>query len=149
MGQEQSEIGPVTEADIEQLISLDRRLSGGDRVDFFRKRYQAMTQGPSNYLGLVARSGDAVCGFLLAHIQHGEFGDARPIAVLDAIGVERDQQGLGIGDQLVQTLKDAARQHGCGEVRTQVSWTQQDLLAYFAGTGFQLAPRVVLAKTCG
>jgi len=148
MAQEHCEIGPLAETDIEQLIALDRRLSGGERVDFFRKRYQAMAQRPANYLGLVARSEDEMSGFLLAHIQHGEFGDARPIAVLDAIGVDREKQGLGIGDQLVQTLKEQAREHGCGELRTQVSWAQQDLLAYFASAGFQLAPRVVLGKSC-
>ena len=146
MSDGQWQIGPVQSGDIEQMIELDRDLGAGKRSDFFHKRLQAMDQTPEAYIGLVAREDSVFCGFLLAHILRGEFGAAQPVAVLDALGVQAEKQGLGIGDQLVQTLKAAARAQGCGELRTQASWAQQDLLTYFASAGFSLAPRTVLER---
>lgn len=146
MSDRQWRITAAVAGDLEQMIALDRDLGAGTRSDFFYKRQQARDATPDAYIGLVARDGEEIHGFLLAHILHGEFGAAQPVAVLDALGVQAEKQGLGIGDQLVQALKAEARSRNCSELRTQASWTQQDLLTYFASTGFTLAPRTVLER---
>ncbi len=38
------------------------------------------------------------------------------------------------------------RKKGVGELQTQASWTNQDLLHFLGAAGFQTAPRIVLER---
>jgi hypothetical protein len=39
------------------------------------------------------------------------------------------------------------RLHGIKELSTQADWTNTDLMGFFAGTNFALAPRIVLERS--
>lgn len=137
---------PLQEQDLEQVIGLDKNLGGSARPEFFNKRLQAMERSPETCISLVASHDDVLCGYLFAHVLQGEFGTRQPVAVIDALGVQPGDQGSGVGMQLMEALKEEARKRGCGSVRTQANWHQQDLLAYFANADFSLAARNVLTR---
>lgn len=146
MSESKCQVHSLQESDLEQVIGLDKNLGGGARPEFFNKRLQAMGRSPKTYISLVASHGDTLCGYLFANVLQGEFGTSQPVAVIDALGVQPGDQGSGVGALLMDALKKEAGNRGCGSVRTQADWQQQDLLAYFANAGFSLAARNVLTR---
>lgn len=140
-------IRAMSAGDLERVIDLDQQAGGMRREDFFRRRWRAMENDPGGYIALVAGDGDRVSGFVLGHVLTGEFGATRPLAVIDGVAVDDSVRGGGIGTALLDALKAAARERECAEVRTMADWDRQDLLAFFAGTGFSLAPLDVLERT--
>ncbi len=142
----QYQIRAIGVSDLEPIVVLDRQLGGQPRDSFFRHRFQAMGEAPDDYLGLAACSGDGVCGHLQARVLRGEFGCVRPVAVIDALGVQHGEQGAGVGLQLLKKVRDQARELGCGELRTQASWYRPDLLGFFHEAGFALGDRNVLER---
>ncbi|MCP4287000.1 MAG: GNAT family N-acetyltransferase [Gammaproteobacteria bacterium] len=146
MSEQACRIQPMQAADIEQVIQLDKNLGKDSRPDFFHRRLEMMQSAGDRYLCFTSVYDASLCGFLFARILTGEFGAQRPVAVLDAIGVQPGNWGQGVGMQLMERVKQEAAMRGCGEIRTQVDWHQQELLAYFANAGFTLGSRHVLKR---
>ncbi len=136
----------MTADDKEIVVELDRQSTGETRAGFFERRMRAMTVNPSGYIALVAENDGGVSGFIMTCVLTGEFGCPEPVALLDALSVQQGARGGGIGMALMAELKNAAAVLGCGEFRTQVDWRAQELLAYFAHSGFRLAPCNVLER---
>lgn len=144
---EGSTIRAMARGDLDQVVALDAGAGGLTRSDFFQRRWQAMEAGPESYVGLVAGERDAVDGFVLAHILTGEFGTRRRLAIIDSIAVRSEARGGGVGAGLMDALKTEAVQRGCAEIRTLSDWSRQDLLRFFAKSGFSPAPLDVLEKS--
>jgi len=138
---------PLSEADLERVIAIDRAHSGHARRRFFEKRFAAAKARPADYIQIGAMWGGALRGFAIASILRGEFGHQRPIAVLDAIGVEAQSQDYGIGEALLQELREQMRKGGVAALHSQADWTRHDLLRFFANSGFHLAPRLALERS--
>lgn len=137
----------MASGDLEQVVALDARAGGFARNGFFQRRWRAMEASPESYIGLVAGGRDAVDGFVLAHILTGEFGARRPLAIIDSIAVSPEARGGGVGTALMEALKAKASQRACAEIRTLADWPQQDLLRFFARSGFSPAPLCVLERS--
>ncbi len=144
---EVSTIRAMARSDLDQVVALDAGTGGLTRRDFFQRRWQAMEADPESYIGLVAGEPDALNGFVLAHILTGEFGTRRRLAIIDSIAVRPDARGGGVGASLMGALKTEAGQRGCAEIRTLADWSRQDLLRFFAKSGFSPAPLDVLEKS--
>jgi len=147
MNDQDSSIRAMRSEDLEQVIALDAESGGLSRDDFFHRRWRAMEDNPKAYVGLVAASGETVEGFVLGHILTGEFGEVRPLAIIDSIAVDPWLRGSGVGSRLMEALKAEAGERQCSEIRTVADWARQDLLEFFSGTGFSLAPLEVLEKS--
>lgn len=140
-------IRDMAPGDLEQVVALDARAGGFARNDFFQRRRRAMETSPESYIGLVAGGRNAVDGFALAHVLTGEFGARRALAIIDSIAVNPEARGGGVGTALMEALKTKARQRACAEIRTLADWPQQDLLRFFANSGFSPAPLCVLERS--
>jgi len=139
-------IRDMASTDLERVAELDAMATGLTRTDFFRRRWQAMEDKPDSYIGLIEVRQDSICGFVLGHILTGEFGTRRKLAIIDSIAVTPALHGSGIGAQLMNAIKERARELGCAEIRTLAGWDRQDLLGFFAKSGFSLLPVTVLEK---
>lgn len=139
-------IRDMVSADLEQVTGLDAMATGLVRNDFFRRRWQAMKDNPNLYIGLIAVRQDNICGFVLGHILTGEFGGRRKLANIDSIAVTTECHGSGIGAKLIEALKSRARELDCAEIRTLAEWNRQDLMGFFAKSGFSPLPVNVLEK---
>ncbi|MEH6825083.1 MAG: GNAT family N-acetyltransferase [Motiliproteus sp.] len=126
------------------VVALDQQFSGSPRQDFFSKRINAERQNPETFISLSAEIDGQLAGFVCCQILEGEFGGTAPIAVLDAIGVDREYQRQGVGQQLFKTLIESVRERGGRELHSVVKWDQPDLLRFFSDAGFKLADRQVL-----
>lgn len=135
---------PITIADLEQVIAIDKVSTGNSRRHFFEKRFAAAKARPNDFVQIGVVDGNALRGFAIARILRGEFGQKDAIAVVDAIGVELESREHGLGHRLMDGLVDTARQQGAQSVQSMVDWKNPDLLRFFNTTHFKLAPRLAL-----
>ncbi|HTW72038.1 MAG TPA: GNAT family N-acetyltransferase [Acetobacteraceae bacterium] len=140
-------IGRLGRGDLDAVVAIDRALSGRTRYGFFARRLDHAARDPAAFVALAAACDGRFAGFILARICEGEFGAASREASLDAIGVDRAPgRPHGVGRALIDNLAAELRARGIGELATQVAWTDHGLLGFFARTGFELAPRIVLER---
>jgi GNAT superfamily N-acetyltransferase len=138
---------PLDANDLERVIAIDRAHTGHARRHFFEKRFAAARKRPGDFVQIGVMRGGALRGFAIAHLLRGEFGRKDVVAVLDAVGVERESQELGIGQTLIEELVRSLREKGVSLLNSQAEWTSEHLLHYFAASGFALSPRLVLERS--
>ncbi len=137
-------IGPES---LDLVVELDELTNGDRRLDFFKRRFTAQEKHPQAFISIaVTQAGDMV-GFVCCHMLQGEFGSNELIAVLDAIAVDPQSQGHGVGHELIQHLAIEIRKRGGTEIQTQAGWNQPGVLDFFSSTGFRLAPRLILERS--
>lgn len=142
------EVRSIEAGDVEAAIALDLHATGQSRRGFFQKRLASLAARPARFVWLVAVEGGAVCGFVSAHLLDGEYGGRASAAVIDAIATRQDLRGTGVGAALMAALEAELRRRGVAELRSEADWTEQDMVAFFAHAGFQLAPQLVLRRAC-
>ena len=131
-------------ADLEAVISLDARVIGRRRDEYFKIKLQQALAETGIEVSLAAEVDGLFCGFLLARVFYGEFGSTEPVAVLDTIGVHPDFRRQGIGRALIDQLRKNLKALGILRLQTEVSWDDQPLLGFFHEEGFHPAPRYCL-----
>ncbi len=137
-------VRPLTAADFEAVVELDRRIIGRSRRGYMEKRLAAALRHPGAHIQLAAEAGGNLAGFVLARIVEGEFGRSDAGVALEAIGIEPALERRGVGRRLLAGLEEVMRRKGIHELVTQAEWTNQPLLGFLGATGFSLAPRQIL-----
>jgi len=137
---------PLTIRDLDLVVSIDRRLSGGGRRGFYEKRLAAALREPGGFVYLGIEDAGTLAGFVFARLIDGEFGEETRVAQLDAIGIDPARGGHGLGHALMDGLADILRHKNVRELQSQVAWTDHELLRFFAATGFELAPRTIVQR---
>jgi GNAT superfamily N-acetyltransferase len=137
---------PLEADDVERVIAIDRAHTGKARRRFFEKRFAAAQARPDEFVHIGIHRGGPLLAFAMAHLLRGEFGRDRAVAVLDVIGIEPANQERGVGQALMRELIQYLRRIGVRSLQSQADWTSHQLLRFFAGSGFTLAPRLVLER---
>lgn len=137
---------PLKPEDLDRVVDIDRLLVGRSRRGFFEKRLAAAVRGADKVIAVAVEDGGSVNGYAIARIQLGAFGGVDPIAILDAIGIDPEHQGRGLGRRLMEATVRGMERVGVREIRTQVDWTDHALVRLLAASGFSLAPRLVLER---
>ena len=140
------EASPPRAEDLERMIAIDRAHTGRARLRFYEKRLLALQLHPQDFIHVGVRHDGELVGFAFARLLRGEFGRDDAVAVLDVLGVDPGSQERGYGRVLMDSLVDAMRRRGVRLMQSQADWTAFELLKYFASTGFELAPRLVLER---
>jgi ribosomal protein S18 acetylase RimI-like enzyme len=132
----------MAEADLRALVTIDRRITGSDRVSYFqRKLAEALTESDVR-VSLVAELDSVPVGFIMARVDLGDFGRVETTAVIDTIGVDPDYQNRGVGRALISQLLANLSTLRVENVRTEVDWQDHDLLAYLDHSGFLPSQRL-------
>jgi ribosomal protein S18 acetylase RimI-like enzyme len=134
----------LTPEDEESIVSIDARLVGRRRDEFFRLKLRQAFGDTGIAVSLAAEVDGAVAGFLLARVYYGEFGITERVAVMDVIGVHPDFRGRHVGAALVDQLRTNLLGLGIRTLQTEVAWESRDLIAFLQREGFALAPRLCL-----
>ena len=137
---------PITVADLEQVIAIDKVNTGHSRRHFFEKRFAAAKARPSDFVHVGVVADNVLRGFAIARILRGEFGQKDAVAVVDALGVAPESREHGLGQSLMEGLVATARQQGAGALQSQVDWKNVELLRFFNTSHFKLAPRLALDR---
>ena len=136
---------PLKPTDFDRVVEVDRRIVGRSRRRFFEKRLDAALADKKGFIAAaVTDSDDIVNGYAIARMQNGEFGGDHRIAVIDVIGVDPDARRGGNGGLILDWVAEHAAKYGATELQTQIDWQNRNLIRFFAGAGFAMAPFTVL-----
>lgn len=131
--------------DLDAVVAIDRELTGRARQGFFERRLKAALKAPKDFIYVGACIDDTLRGYALVRLLGGEFGQDAA-GMLDAIGVDPQAEGKGLGRALLSGIQEVMRHKGVHELQTETEWTNADLLGFFAHAGFERAPRLVLKR---
>lgn len=137
---------PVTVADLDAIVALDRKVTAQSRRGFYEKRLATQGRDARAFVSLAVVADGRIAGFVFAQILDGEFGGKEPVAVLDAICVDPEDRGAHFGRQLMTALERQLASYGVRELQTQADWSEHALVRFFETAGFELAPRLVLER---
>ncbi len=142
------DVRALTEADLAAVVKIDEASMGRPREEYYRAKFhEAHEEASGPRTSLVAEVDGHAVGFLLAKVYFGEFGHAEPVAVIDSVGVDPRYRGRHIGQALLRQLLMNLQALRIECVRTEVDWTQLDLLHFLQHNGFGPAPRFCLERT--
>ena len=97
---------------LDTVVALDKATNGVSRRDFFVKRFGAQEKHPQAFISLGAIADGNMVGFICCHMLKGEFGSDDLIAVLDAMSVDPEVQGHGVGHEKNERRAAPARGQG-------------------------------------
>jgi GNAT superfamily N-acetyltransferase len=144
---ERDEIRMIDADDLEAVLGIDRAHTKQSRRRFFAKRFAQAAAHPAQFVQIGFARGGSLRGFAIAHLMQGQFGREELVAVLDALGVELESQSHGMGQLLIDHLRELLQQRGVRVLHSQASWKSHDLLRFFDRCGFALSSRVVLERS--
>lgn len=134
----------MNEHDLEAVVAIDAADSGRRRPRYFELMLERAVKQAALQVSLAAEVDGHVVGFVIASLYYGEYGVSEPTASLDAIGVSKANRGQHIGKALLRQLRLNLSALRVKTLRTEVSWDDVDLLAFFKKEGFAPAHRLCL-----
>ncbi len=137
----------MSEADLEAVVAIDARATGRRRPRYFELMLQRAVRQAGLQVSLVAELEGRTVGFLIASLYYGEYGVMEPSASIDAVSVDPAFRGRHVGRALMRQLRLNLGALHISTLRTEVSWDDADLLAFFKRQGFVPAPRLCLQCT--
>ena len=136
----------MTEADLDRLITIDRRATSQDRTTYYQRKLREALNESGVRVSLVAELEGHAVGFIMARVDFGEFGQADAEAVVDTIGVDQGYRGQGVGQALMSQLVTNLAALQVDQVRTEIDWNDTGLISYLDRGGFRPAQRIVLTR---
>jgi ribosomal protein S18 acetylase RimI-like enzyme len=134
----------MKESDLRKLVDIDSRITGRRRSDYFDRKLEEALFESDVRVSLVAEQDGEPVGFVMARVDFGEFGRVEPTAVLDTIGVDPDYRNLGIGRALLSQLLMNLMTLRIEGVRTEISWSDPNLVMFLERCGFRPSQRLCL-----
>ena len=132
---ENVKIRPLKIEDLESIVTIDEKVLGEKRRDYWEKKLQMMGEKASQ-VSLVAEVQGKVLGFILGDVSGWEFGVPDTVGWIDTIGVDPVHQKKGLATALAQELVQRLKAIGVRTIYTLVSWNDWDLLQFFHVMGF-------------
>jgi ribosomal protein S18 acetylase RimI-like enzyme len=134
----------LRQTDLDRIVKIDQALTGRNRRTWLEGKLQRALAAADVNISLGAEVDSMLVGCVLGAVHFGEFGQPEPVAVLDTILVDPGFGRRGVGRALVAQLVRNLAALRIERVRTEVSWTEQELISFMARIGFAPAPRLVL-----
>ncbi len=146
LSQDRIPVRSMVEGDLRKVITIDSANSGFDRSGYCSRKMHESLHESGVRVSLVAEREGFNAGFIMARVDFGEFGHTSPEAVLDTIGVDPGYASQGVGTALMSQLMANLAILRVENVRTEISWNDVDLIAYFNAMGFVPAQRITLSR---
>ena len=134
----------MNEHDLQAVVAIDAAASGRRRPRYFELMLERAVKQAALQVSLAAEVDGHVVGFAIVSLYYGEYGVSEPTASLDAISVDPAHRGQAVGRALLRQLRLNLSALRVTTLRTEVSWDDFDLLAFFKKEGFSLARRLCL-----
>lgn len=133
--------------DARRLVAMDEQITERRRQAWYEGKLDRALSQSDVQISLGAEQDGLLVGAVLGSVHYGEFGLPEPVAVLDTILVDREFSRQGIGKAMFEQFIKNLQGLRIEKVRTEVSWMERDLVAFFSKHGFEPLPRLVLEKT--
>ncbi len=131
-------------ADCPRLVSMDYAITGRKRQAWYEGKLKRALSEADVKISLGAELDGMLVGALLGSVLYGEFGQPEPVAILDTVLVDRGFARRGIARALLEQLLFNLAGLRIERLRTEVGWNEQELIGFFARSGFAPVPRLVL-----
>jgi GNAT superfamily N-acetyltransferase len=141
-----SDVRTMTLADLDDIVRIDRRITGSDRRDYIAARLAEALEEAGVRVSLTARADGLPVGYLMARADLGDFGRTEPVAVIDTLGVDPGFEHRGIGRSLMSQLFANLGALRVERVETVVPLANLPLLGFLAATGFAPGPRLSFVR---
>jgi GNAT superfamily N-acetyltransferase len=141
-------VRPLEAGDLDRVVAIDEALTGRSRRGFFERRLKAALKEPRGFIYVGSSVDGKLAAYALVRLLGGEFGQD-DAGMLDAIGVDPQARGKGLGRGLLAAIDEVMRHKGVHELHTETEWTNAELLGFLAHSGFERAPRIVLTRDVG
>jgi len=138
----------VTEADLGQIIELDRRVTNQAKPDYWREVYERYAQRyvDKRFFLMALKPGTSdLLGYIVGEVRGWEFG-SEPCGWIFAFSVDPDAREQGIGEHLFDAISTAFRETGVKIMRTMVPRQNQLHMAFFRSEGMVAGPYIQLEK---
>jgi ribosomal protein S18 acetylase RimI-like enzyme len=134
----------MREDDLNAIVAIDAAATGRRRPRYFELMLQRAINQAGLQISLVAEVEDRVVGFVIGSLYYGEYGVVEPSASIDAVSVAPRFRGKKVGRALMRQLRLNLSALRITTLRTEVSWNNFDLLAFFRSQGFKPSTRLCL-----
>lgn len=134
----------MREDDLNAIVAIDAAASGRRRPRYFEVMLHRAIAQTGVQISLVAEVDQRVVGFVIGSVYYGEYGVMEPSASIDAISVDPASRGKKIGKALMRQLRLNLGALRITTLRTEVSWDNFELLAFFRSQGFTPSRRLCL-----
>jgi ribosomal protein S18 acetylase RimI-like enzyme len=141
-----AEVRPMTPADLQEILRIDRAVTGRDRSRYIEARLAEAMHDSAIRVSLAAREDGAIVGFLMARADLGDFGRTEPVAVVDTIGIDPEYAHRGLGHALLARLFGNLSALQVERVETVVRLSDDALLGFFQSAGFQPSQRLAFVR---
>ena len=132
-------------SDIDAVLAIDRKISGGQQLITYRDMVAADPGGALD-LSFVAEVDGQVAGFILARLTYAGVPFIE-LAVIQAIVVDPDYQRRGIASRLVNALLGHCHAEGINTIRAVIDERNTELRRFFEHLGFRRSELVNYART--
>jgi GNAT superfamily N-acetyltransferase len=149
LARDTADIRSLSLADLEDVVRIDRRLTGRERGVYMRHKIEDAMNDTAIRLSLIARKDKTAAGFLTASADYGDFGRTEPVAILDTIGVDPNFAHSGIARALFSQLFINLRALQIERIETVVAKENYELLGFLYHEGFGPSPRLSFVKRLG
>ncbi|MGZ7031909.1 MAG: GNAT family N-acetyltransferase [Thermoanaerobaculia bacterium] len=133
-------------SDLDAVVRIDAAASGRPRPRYFELMIDRAVKSASLQISLVAEYEGRVAGFLIASLYYGEFGMTEPTAAIEGIGVDPALRRQHVARSMFAQLRRNVGAIGATSIRTEVEWTDFDLLAFLFSEGFGPSTRLCLER---
>ena len=134
----------MQEGDLDAVVAIDAQASGRRRPQYFELMFERALKQAKLQISLVAELEGQVAGFLIGSLYYGEFGVVEPSASIDAVSVAPCFRRRQVACALMRQLRLNLGALHIATLRTEVTWDDFDLLAFFRHEGFAPARRFSL-----
>ena len=136
----------MEDKDLNSIVKIDRKITATDRTAYYRRKQHEALHQSGVRVSLIAEMEGFVVGFIMVRVDFGEYGHTNPQAVMDALGVDPDYQGHGVGSELMAKMMANLSILQVDTVRTEIEWNDTALVGYLGITGFSPAQTLVLNR---
>ncbi len=130
--------------DLDAVVRIDELSAGRRRPEYFKLMVDRAVKQASMQISLVAELDARVVGFAIVSLFYGEYGILEPTASIDVIGVTPEVRRQRVGASLMRQLRLHLAALGVTVIRTEVAWSDFDLLSFLKREGFGMADRLCL-----
>lgn len=146
LARDTADVSSLTGADLDALARMDRRITGRDRSGYMRRQLEEAMNESAVRISLIARKDGVPAGYVMARTDYGDFGRTAPVAVIDALGVDPDFVGKGVGRALLSQMFINLSALGVERLETVVAKEDFALLGFFYAAGFGPSQRLAFVN---
>jgi len=136
----------LRDEDLDQVARIDRQITGEDRSEYLRRKFdEALSESPIR-VSLVAEDDGFVVAFAMARIDIGDFGHVAPTASLDTIGVSPGFAHRGFARATLGQMVDNLAALHVERLETEIAHDAFELARFLHAFGFVPSQRLSFGK---